>query len=94
MVKKAAALNDAGVKPKRAVKSPKAPLDPPDYMMAAIRKNKKALAAFEQFPPSHQREYVEWVVEAKADDTRERRLKTAIEWMAEGKSRNWKYMAK
>jgi hypothetical protein len=94
MVKKAAALNDAGVKPKRLAKSPKAPLDTPNYMMAALRKNKKALATFEGFPPSQQREYVEWVVEAKADDTRERRLKTAIEWMAEGKIRNWKYLAK
>ena len=93
MVKKAVALNDAGVKPNR-VKSPKAPLDTPDDMMAALRKNKKAMATFEGLPPSHRREYVEWVVEAKADDTRERRLKTAIEWMAEGKIRNWKYVAK
>jgi uncharacterized protein YdeI (YjbR/CyaY-like superfamily) len=93
MVKTAVALNHAGVKPNR-VKSPKAPLDTPDYMMAALRKNKKAMATFEGLPPSHRREYVEWVVEAKADDTRERRLKTAIEWMAEGKIRNWKYVAK
>lgn len=93
MVKKAVALNDAGVKPNR-VKSPKAPVDTPDYMMTALRKNKKAMATFEGLPPSHRREYVEWVVEAKADDTRERRLKTAIEWMAEGKIRNWKYVAK
>jgi uncharacterized protein YdeI (YjbR/CyaY-like superfamily) len=94
LVKKAAALNDAGIKPKRPAKTPKQRLEAPDYMMAAIRKNKQAQATFEGFPPSQQREYVEWVVEAKAEDTRERRLKTAVEWMAEGKVRNWKYMAR
>jgi uncharacterized protein YdeI (YjbR/CyaY-like superfamily) len=94
LIKKAAALNDAGVKPKRETKSPKTPLDPPDYMMAALRKNRKALATFEGFPPSQRREYVEWVVEGKADDTRQRRLETAIEWMAQGKGRNWKYEAR
>src|SRR4030095_9213383 len=91
LVKKAAALNDSGIKPKRPAKTPKHGLEAPDYMMAAIRKNKMALATFEGFPPSQQREYVEWVVGAKAEDTRERRLKTAVEWMAEGKVRNWKY---
>jgi hypothetical protein len=58
---------------------------------AAIRKNKKARAAYEAFSPSHQREYVEWITEAKSDETRGRRLETAVQWMAEGKSRNWKY---
>ena len=52
---------------------------------------KKALAAFSEFSPSHKREYVEWVTEARTDDTRDRRLATAIAWMAEGKSRHWKY---
>jgi uncharacterized protein YdeI (YjbR/CyaY-like superfamily) len=94
LVRKAAALNDAGVRPKREAKAPRTPPDAPDDMMAALKKNKKALATFEGFPPSQRRDYVEWVVEAKADDTRERRLKTAIEWMAEGKIRNWKYAAK
>ena len=59
--------------------------------MAAVKKNKKALAAFSEFSPSHKREYVEWVTEAKTDDTRDRRLATAVAWMAEGKSRNWQY---
>lgn len=59
---------------------------------AALKKNGKALATYEGFTPSHQREYLEWITEAKGEDTRERRLATAIEWMAEGKPRNWKYM--
>jgi uncharacterized protein YdeI (YjbR/CyaY-like superfamily) len=60
--------------------------------MAALRKNKKALATYEQFSPSHKREYLEWITEAKRDETRQKRVQTAIEWMAEGKARNWKYM--
>jgi len=92
LVKKAAALNESGVKaprvPKAAPKpAPKAPAD----LLAALAKNKQAKAAFDAFPPSHKREYVEWIVEAKRPETRATRLKTAIEWMAAGKSRNWKY---
>jgi uncharacterized protein YdeI (YjbR/CyaY-like superfamily) len=90
MVKEAAALNDAGVKVPRTAKS-KAPLKAPADMLSAIKKNKKAQAAYKAFSPSHQREYIEWITGAKSDETRHRRLATAIEWMAEGKSRNWKY---
>jgi uncharacterized protein YdeI (YjbR/CyaY-like superfamily) len=63
----------------------------PDYFLNAVKKNKKALQAFNNFSPSHKREYVEWVVEAKQESTRARRLAQAIEWIAVGKSRNWKY---
>jgi uncharacterized protein YdeI (YjbR/CyaY-like superfamily) len=90
MVKEAAALNEAGVKVPRVVK-PKKPLTAPAYMLAAIRKNKQAHAAYEAFSPSMRREYIEWITEAKTDATRGRRLDTAVEWMADGKTRNWKY---
>lgn len=92
-VKKAAKLNENGVKverqPRRARPQPTVPED----LTKALKKNKKALATFEALPPSHKREYVEWIVDAKSDDTRKRRLETAVEWIAEGKSRNWKYVA-
>ena len=58
---------------------------------AKKRPNKKAKAAFDKFSPSHRREYVEWITEAKTEPTRDRRIATAIEWLSEGKSRNWKY---
>jgi hypothetical protein len=67
------------------------PVKAPAYLLAALRKNRKALAVFEGFPPSHKREYVEWVVEARTAETRERRIAQAVEWMAQGKSRHWKY---
>jgi len=91
LVKKAAALNEAGVKPKREVRPPKPPIDPPEFLIAALERNKKAQSAFERFPPSHRREYIEWLTDAKTDATRQRRLDTAIEWIAEGRGRNWKY---
>jgi uncharacterized protein YdeI (YjbR/CyaY-like superfamily) len=94
LVRKAAALNDQGIKPKRQAKPRRPPLTPPVYLTDALRKNKKAQTTFENFSPTQQREYVEWVTEAKTDQTRERRLATAIEWMAEGKIRNWKYAAR
>jgi uncharacterized protein YdeI (YjbR/CyaY-like superfamily) len=90
-IRKAMALNQQAVQPKRPPKRPKKPLRVPPYLAAALEKNKKALATFESFPPSHKREYVEWITEAKREETRERRLATAIAWMAEGKAMNWKY---
>lgn len=91
----AAKLNEDGIKRATRPKSktPR-PLDIPDYFMAALKKNKKALATFEAFSPSHKREYVEWVTGAKQEETRLRRLATAIEWMSEGKSQNWRYERK
>jgi uncharacterized protein YdeI (YjbR/CyaY-like superfamily) len=92
-VKKAVQLNDTGVKsPTRSKpKSEKKELAVPDYFTAALKKARKAQATFEGFPYSHKKEYVQWITEAKTEATRSRRLQTAVEWLAEGKSRNWKY---
>jgi uncharacterized protein YdeI (YjbR/CyaY-like superfamily) len=64
---------------------------PADFA-AALNTSRKARAAFAAFSPSHKREYIEWITEAKSAGTRARRLQTAVEWMAEGKPRNWKYV--
>jgi len=91
-LKKAKQLHDEGVKvprPKRSTE--KKELVVPSYFTAALKKNKKAQATFDAFPYSKRKDYVEWVTEAKTDETRDRRLQTSVEWMAEGKSRNWKY---
>jgi uncharacterized protein YdeI (YjbR/CyaY-like superfamily) len=92
IVKAAAKLNDAGVKVTRAPKAKKAPPKAPADLMAALKKKPKALAAFKAFSPSQQREYVDWITEAKQEATRASRLATAVGWIAEGKQRNWKYM--
>lgn len=90
-IKKAMLLNEQSVRPKRRPKHPKKPLKVPPDFMAALKKNRKALTTFQSLPPSHRREYVEWITEAKREETRERRLATAVEWMADGKAMNWKY---
>ena len=92
-IKQAMKLNEQGVKMSQArQQKPAAQAKVPDYFMKALRKNSKALQNFEAFSPSHRREYVEWITEAKREETRDRRIARAIEWIAEGKGRNWKYM--
>ena len=92
-LKTAMALNEAGVKKTRPKAGAKpAPALPPD--LAALLAQKKHAAArktYEGFGPGAQREYVDWITEAKTDATRQKRLATTLEWMAEGKKRNWKY---
>jgi uncharacterized protein YdeI (YjbR/CyaY-like superfamily) len=90
LIKKAAKLNEEGVRVEKR-RAPRAELPVPPELSAALAKNKKARAIFEAFPPSHKREYNEWVGEAKREETRAARVTQAIEWIAEGKSRNWKY---
>jgi uncharacterized protein YdeI (YjbR/CyaY-like superfamily) len=88
---KEAASSDKSAARKAATKKPSLPVRIPAYFTAALKKNPGALAAFAAFPPSHKREYVEWIDSAKTDETRTRRMATALEWIASGKSRNWKY---
>jgi uncharacterized protein YdeI (YjbR/CyaY-like superfamily) len=64
----------------------------PTFMAKALKQNPRALSTFEDFSQSHRKEYVDWVTEAKSEETRQKRLTTALSWMANGKSRNWKYM--
>ena len=92
IIKAAKKLNDDEVKAPPMRKGPRPALKAPSDLLAAIEKNKKAKATFERFPPGQRRDYIEWVIEAKQAATREKRITTAVEWMAEGKPRNWKYM--
>jgi hypothetical protein len=95
LIRKAKKLNDEGVKsPVRSKPAVKKELVVPDYFLTAVKKNKKALATFDAFNYTNKKEYVEWVKEAKTEDTMKKRLETAVEWMAEGKIRNWKYLKK
>jgi uncharacterized protein YdeI (YjbR/CyaY-like superfamily) len=91
-IKKAMALNEAGITVERPARGRKPEFVVPADLAAAVKKNKKAQATFDKFSPSHRREYVEWVTDAKTDATRAKRLQQTIEWLAEGKPRNWKYI--
>ena len=90
--KQAAKFIDDGAKtmqrPKKAAKpAPETPAE----LAAALKKNKSAQKVWADFSPSCQREYADWITEAKRDETKQKRIVQAVEWIAEGKQRNWKY---
>ena len=93
LIRKAMSVFDAGPAPRKAKHPPKPAPETPADVRAALDAEPKAAATFDAFPPSCRREYVEWVVEAKRPETRAKRIAQAVEWMAEGKRRNWKYEA-
>ena len=84
-------LNDEGVTVKRPVSKEKREVVVPDALLEALAKNEKAADTFNNFPYSCKKEYVEWITEAKTEATRDKRLATTVEWLSEGKRRNWKY---
>lgn len=93
LLAKAMALIDAGEKP-RANALPRAPLPVPDDLSAAITANPAAASVWAAFTPGKVRDYVEWIIEARQPATRSRRIVQAVEWIAAGKGRNWKYEKK
>jgi len=92
-VRKAAALNRRGIKKPADLKpkSARRELTIPEYFRAALRRNKNAAVTFDGFSYTNKKEYLEWITEAKREETRPKRLQTAIAWLAQGKPRNWKY---
>lgn len=94
-IKEAAKLNADGIKIKKTpVSKSKKELIIPAYFLSILKKNKKAFAVFNAFSYSNKKEYVEWITEAKTEETRFSRIETAIEWISENKVRNWKYLKK
>jgi hypothetical protein len=93
VIRAAAKLNEDNIKTPRkprvtTIRTVRAPAD----LLAALRNNAEARAGYDALSPSHKREYIEWITEARRDETRRQRVMTAVEWMAEGKIRNWKYV--
>jgi uncharacterized protein YdeI (YjbR/CyaY-like superfamily) len=84
---------DSPVKKETPPKVPKAAIEMPADFADLLANSPKALEVYEKFSPSHKREYLEWIVDAKSHDTRQKRMQTALEWISEGKSRNWKYQS-
>jgi len=91
-IREAVRLNEEGKKIERKASGPAKAEKMPSDLAAALKKNAAARATFETFPQSQKNEYISWITDAKQEATRQKRLGTAIEWMAEGKPRNWKYM--
>ena len=93
LIRKAMTLVDTGEKAPRPVKHPKPALETPPDLLEALAANEAARATFDDFPPSARRDYLDWLADAKRPETRAKRLAQAVEWMAEGKKRHWKYEA-
>ena len=70
---------------------PKRTIEVPQDMAAGLAANPAAAQHWQALAPSHRYEYLEWITGAKRDETRVKRLGQALEWLAEGKRRNWKY---
>lgn len=90
LIRKAVALADAGVKPVRN-KTTKKAVEMPEDFRAALDANSAAAATFDGFPPGARRDYLEWIVAAKREETRRQRIARSLEWLTEGRKRNWKY---
>jgi uncharacterized protein YdeI (YjbR/CyaY-like superfamily) len=84
-------LNDEGAAVSRPKKAPRPPATVPPDLAAALARNRAARTVFDAFAPSHRNEYIAWITEAKREETRAKRVAQTVEWVAEGKSRNWKY---
>jgi uncharacterized protein YdeI (YjbR/CyaY-like superfamily) len=93
-IRQAAKLNEDDVKLMPRQIAPDKKLSVPTYFLKAVKSNPAAFKTFESFSYTNKKEYVEWVEDAKSDATRQNRLETAVDWMAEGKIRNWKYVKK
>ncbi len=91
LIAEAMRLNDLGIKVKKSPPAEKKELVVPDILNEALARHEKAAQTFNAFPYSCKKEYVEWITGAKTEPTREKRLAATIEWLAEGKKRNWKY---
>ncbi len=92
MLRRAQALIEQGAKPRRAVRPAPRPVpELPPALVQALAGQPAAQAFFEGLAPSHRREYIEWIAEAKREETRDKRIAQAVEWLGEGKRRNWKY---
>jgi hypothetical protein len=91
LLKQAMALNESAAPRARKAIKPKPEAKPSPAFAAALAASRKAQAAFAAFPPGQRREYVEWIDEAKREETRARRIAQAVEWIAQGKYRHWKY---
>lgn len=91
IIKEAVRLNENGIKVPKKKPSKPADVAIPDILREALARNHAAAETFNDFSPSCKREYIEWITDAKTEPTRDKRLATTIEWLSEGKRRNWKY---
>lgn len=90
-IKEVMDLNERGVKLTKPAKTESKPIETPTYFLEALETNPAAKKVFESQSPSYRKNYIVWLESAKTDTTRQQRIAEALEWIAEGKGRFWKY---
>ncbi|WP_412467852.1 YdeI/OmpD-associated family protein [Pedobacter sp. KLB.chiD] len=91
-IQQAIQLNEDNIKlPSKPKSNDKKEVIVPEYFAEALNEAPEALAVFQNFSPSNKKDYILWLEEAKTEATRMRRLETTLAWLAEGKTRMWKY---
>ncbi|AWI26984.1 YdeI/OmpD-associated family protein [Flavobacterium pallidum] len=91
-IRQAKKLNDDAIKVPAKPKAAPTAIAVPDYFTKALKNNPAAFEIFENWPAGKRKEYILWITEAKTEKTRNERMATAVEWISEGKIRNWKYV--
>lgn len=94
LISRAMILNEMGVKAEKQVKKNSKVLQAPDYLIEELSKSENALNNFNSFSQSCKNEYIEWLEDAKTEKTRQKRLENAVDWISEGKRKDWKYIKK
>jgi uncharacterized protein YdeI (YjbR/CyaY-like superfamily) len=94
LITQAIELNKKGGDKAQKTKATPKEIEVPKFILDALKSNTQAEETFHRFSYSHKKEYVEWICEAKKEDTKAKRIETMLEWLTEGKSRNWKYEKK
>ncbi|MDR0803443.1 YdeI/OmpD-associated family protein [Fluviicola sp.] len=91
-IMEAMALIEQGVKPRTRSPKTEAPaLEVPVELQNLLDQHPDAKHAFEVFSPSHKKEYITWITDAKRAETKQRRLEQTLENLKERKSKEWKY---
>jgi uncharacterized protein YdeI (YjbR/CyaY-like superfamily) len=91
LIKEAMTINEQGIKKEKTVSDKPKTLETPDYLVASLNANKKAKAVWESKSDAYRKDYLVWIIDAKTDATRQKRIEQSLEWIAEGKGRFWQY---
>ncbi|MCD0472277.1 YdeI family protein [Flavobacterium sp. JAS] len=94
LIKEAMTINEQGIKKEKTVSDKPKVIETPEYLVEALNANKKAKEVWESKSDSYRKDYLVWIIDAKTDTTRQKRIEQSLEWIAEGKGRFWQYEKK
>jgi uncharacterized protein YdeI (YjbR/CyaY-like superfamily) len=87
-------INEKGIKKEKPVSDKPKVIETPEYLTEVLNANKKAKEVWESKSDSYRKDYLVWIIDAKTDATRQKRIEQSLAWIAEGKGRFWQYEKK